>query len=464
MRKSVSRDKAAFLDRHRTFFPFANFGRYPHATRNAPPDAGLMHVGLSGSIRRTVEILRGGRAGAYRVTEGEKTTGTTEAGELLTVLVTDQDKYWVQSARGIKGWLERGAVASLADAEAIYAQLIRANPRNPVHYERRALIWLQNGQTDKLLADYNLAVQLGSKNSAVYVNRGVHWATQGEFDKAIADYDMAQRLGVAEPYLFVNRGVAQLAAGRADKAVGDFSAAIDRGEKSASIYLNRASAYLAAHEEIKAIDDLAEAIRLEPKNAAAYHQRGMVWQAMENWDQALADFDQALQLNPKHIPSFSSRGFLWFQRKEPAKAIADFDQVIQLNPKAAVAYNNRGYNRQLLQKYQEALADYEAAIRLAPKYVLAHQNKAWLLATCPEAAIRDGKQAVEAARTACELGQWKQWPDLKTLAAAYAESGDFAQAIQWQSKVLEMAPEDEQAEEQKALQSYKSSEPWRDVP
>lgn len=401
--------------------------------------------------------------GAYPVTDGRKATGATEAGEILTVLTADQDKYWIQSSRGVKGWIEQAAVVRLAEAEPIYSQLIRANPRSPVNYERRALIWLQSGATDKLLADYDRAVQLGSKNPAVYLNRGIQLATQGQFDKAIADYDMAGRLGVNEAYLFVNRGIAQLAAGHADKAVEDFSAAIQRGEKTASAYLNRAAAYQAANEEIKAIDDLTEAIRLEPKNPAAYHQRGMVWQTMENWDKAQADFGEALRLDPKYVPAYSSRGFLWFQRNEPAKAIADFDDVIRLNPKAAVAYNNRGYNRQMLKRYREALADYDEAIRLAPKYVLAHQNRGWLLATCPEDAIRNGKQAVESAKTACELGEWKHWPDLKALAAAYAEAGDFAQAVQWQTKTLEMAPADLRAEEQKALEAYKSNQPWRDA-
>ena len=91
--------------------------------------------------------------GAQPITDGERTTGTAEAGEVLTVLVTDQDKYWVQSARGVRGWVDAAAVVRLADAESVYAQLIRAQPREPRHYERRARLWQQNGQLDKMLAD-----------------------------------------------------------------------------------------------------------------------------------------------------------------------------------------------------------------------------------------------------------------------------------------------------------------------
>jgi tetratricopeptide (TPR) repeat protein len=146
---------------------------------------------------------------------------------------------------------------------------------------------------------------------------------------------------------------------------------------------------------------------------------------------------------------------------EPRKAIADFDRVLQLDPQSPLAYNNRGYNRQQLGEYRQALSDYERAIELAPDYALAYQNKAWLLATCADDQIRDGQRAVEAAKKACELSQWQHWPDLRTLAAASAEVGDFDQAVRWQSKVVELAAEDEKPEERKVLEQYKAGQPYR---
>ena len=64
---------------------------------------------------------------------------------------------------------------------------------------------------------------------------------------------------------------------------------------------------------------------------------------------------------------------------------------------------------------------------------------AWLRATCPEARVRNGKEAVEFATKACELSQWKNGSNIDTLAAAYAEAGDFDQAVKYQREVIQMS-------------------------
>src|SRR5262249_19208480 len=60
---------------------------------------------------------------------------------------------------------------------------------------------------------------------------------------------------------------------------------------------------------------------------------------------------------------------------------------------------------------------------------------AWLWATGPDG-VRDGKRAVEAATRACELTDWKENEFLDTLAAAYAEVGDFDKAVEYQKKAV----------------------------
>src|SRR5262249_39390449 len=80
--------------------------------------------------------------------------------------------------------------------------------------------------------------------------------------------------------------------------------------------------------------------------------------------------------------------------------------------------------------------DYREAIRLQPKLVSAHNNLAWLLATCPVDALRNGQEAVEHATFACNATGWSTPNNMGTFAAACAEVGDFDEAVRWQKKAL----------------------------
>ena len=83
-------------------------------------------------------------------------------------------------------------------------------------------------------------------------------------------------------------------------------------------------------------------------------------------------------------------------------------------------------------KYDQALADCDEIIRRYSDLPWVHRERAWILATCPDARIRDGKLAVAAATRAAELTNWKDWTVFPSLAAAYAEAGDFANAVRWE--------------------------------
>jgi tetratricopeptide (TPR) repeat protein len=129
------------------------------------------------------------------------------------------------------------------------------------------------------------------------------------------------------------------------------------------------------------------------------------------------------------------RGLFYLGQKDADKAIAEFNEVTRLTPKDARAYTNRARAWKLKGDYARASADCDEAIQIDPKSAAAHNARAWLWATCPDARLRDGRKAVESAKQACALaGAPATAACLDTLAAAYAEAGDFENAVRTQTR------------------------------
>ena len=71
-----------------------------------------------------------------------------------------------------------------------------------------------------------------------------------------------------------------------------------------------------------------------------------------------------------------------------------------------------------------------------------------------------------AAAQACELTEWRNAPWIDTLAAAYAEAGEFKRALEMQERALHTgkATESEQKEMRQRLSFYEQSQPFREKP
>jgi tetratricopeptide (TPR) repeat protein len=147
-----------------------------------------------------------------------------------------------------------------------------------------------------------------------------------------------------------------------------------------------------------------------------------------------------------------------------AEAAARYAEAVRLRPDYAEAHNNLGVLLARQGKTAEAAAHFAEAVRLKPDYADAHNNRAMILAACPVATYRDGTKAVEAATRACELTGWKIPGCLGTLAAAYAEAGDFDAAVAWQMRAIG-ALKDERAKDdyRSRLATYRAKRPYREA-
>ncbi len=282
--------------------------------------------------------------------------------------------------------------------------------------------------------------------------------------KAVSHWSEVIRSDPEDPAAFIGRGLAYREHREYDKAIADYSEALRLDPKSVAAYLNRGSVWSKKRDYDKAIADYTEAIRLDPKYAGAYSNRGAAWQTKGDYDKAIANYNEAIRLDPKDAVAYYNRGHAWQSKEDLGRAIADYSKALQLDPRFAPAFYNRGQASSSNGHYEDAIADFNEAIRLEPKYARPYDGRAWIWATCPDAKFRDGKRAVESALRACELEAASGRSNIGTLAAAYAEAGDFENAIKWQLRAVEIASAAEKAPLLTRLELFRSGKPFREDP
>lgn len=263
-------------------------------------------------------------------------------------------------------------------------------------------------------------------------NLGFVLIQKGEVDEAMAQFQQALQLNPKDPPSWNNVGNVLLHWGKVDEAIPYFQK---------SLQLN--SDYVEARNNL----------------GSALLQKGKV-------DQAIAQFQKGLQIDPNSVEALGNLGNVMLQEGKADEAIAYYQKALRLSPHNANLYNNLGNALSRQGHFEQAIAYYQAAIKLEPNNPSFLNNLAWLLATCPEAHVRDGQQAVQLAERVCLLTDYEQPQWICTLAAAYAETGRFEEAVAKSESARELAQAAGQPalalQSQKLLQLFKAHQPYRD--
>jgi tetratricopeptide (TPR) repeat protein len=154
---------------------------------------------------------------------------------------------------------------------------------------------------------------------------------------------------------------------------------------------------------------------------------------------AKRNIDAALRVDPKLWPALYIRAQIFKNEGKYDLAIQDCNETLRQYPGCVEASLLRASINVNLRKYAEALKEFNYLISLHPRPVTlarALSDRAWFQATCPDSSFRNGRQAVKDAKAACSIMQWKDEDMIDTLAAAYAETGDFDSAARYAAQAL----------------------------
>ena len=300
--------------------------------------------------------------------------------------------------------------------------------------------------------------------------RGLAYYRKGDNDAAIRDYDEVIRLNPTFASAYVTRGSAYMVKGWHEKALADFNEAIRIDPTFAQAYCDRADLEDDPRESDKALRDYERAIELAPDFQRAYFDRAVHFVRQREYEKAIPDLTHSIQLLPNDLDAYATRGKAYAKLGDHERAVADAKAAIKLKPTTEI-YLQRANDLHLLAtaynilgRPQLAARDFHEAVRLAPDDTGTLDAVAWFLATCPEERVRNGAEAVSFAKKACEISRWIDSNYVDTLAAGYAEAGDFEQATKYEQQSLKdpSLGSERRKEREERLHLYQLRKPYRE--
>jgi len=268
-------------------------------------------------------------------------------------------------------------------------------------------------------------------------------------------------LGSAEVARARQRGDELLRSGDAAGAISAYTDALVLAPDDRYLLGNRGLAYVARQEFTAAIADFDRALAFGPPEIAWLNNRAYAHHCLGQIDAAWGDYEAVVHLRPDDAYARQQRGTILSARNDWAGAVSEFDRALQSGEDSADLRADLG--RALTRRYQfaRAIRELSEAIRQEPDHLRAAYELAWLRATCPDPALRNGRQAVELARSLCDRAPRREPAYLAALAAAEAECGQFPEAIRAEEEALRLAPDAEREFHAGLLALFRAGRPFR---
>lgn len=394
----------------------------------------------------------------HAITGGDLSRAATALNDALKLEPEDPDLH--ARILALRAAVVGDGASRLADLD----KALELSPQNPEILRTRGLMYVQLGRPQDAMADLDRVVLLVPDQAGSYESRAMALMAAKDHDKALVDLNKAIELAPESPVPRLQRARLFLLRGEATPAIADLDAILDKSPEYEGALLIRSTAHKLAGHEAEAADDLEKVALTGGRSGSRLQKRAAVWTGLERFDEAAADLEAALESEPKNGALMMQIAELRLQQKQFTRAIELYNLTLELGGKNWMVRQRRGDALLAIGRQAEAIADYKDVLQAEGSNPGTLNNLAWVLATSPDDKLRDGEQAVELARRVCEITGYSKGFMLSTLAAAYAESGDFEQAKEWSQKALDAESDEKvRANLQKELQSYEAGKPWREL-
>jgi tetratricopeptide (TPR) repeat protein len=327
-------------------------------------------------------------------------------------------------------WRQCGMYANI---ETLWRTTLAWNPNSSLAHNNLGNFFLQNGRTDEAMEQFQKALKIEPRYALAHNNLGAALYQKGRVDEAVTHYQKALEIEPRYAQAHNNLGIVLFQKGQVDAAMAHFQ----------------------------------KALAIQPNNAEIYNNFGNALLGKGEAAGALRCFQKAVEIAPDFAGAQENLGMILFQKGQMDEAIVHYQKAVAIQPVNAEFQYNLGYALFLKGEARGAIAHYQRSLELQPQNAIAGKNLAWILATCPETSVRNGRKAVELAEQAARLSGGTNPIFIGTLAAAYAEAGRFPEAVEMAQRARQLAADQNNAALVDVLQMqiglYQAGSPFRDA-
>ena len=318
------------------------------------------------------------------------------------------------------------------------------------------------GRPREAIAHYQKALQINPDSANTHYNLANLLVAFNQPQEAAQHYKDTLRLKPNFAEAHNNYGAVLQRLGRPSESLPHFQDALRVKPNFVDAHANWGHSLRILGRPQEAIEHYQEALRLKPEYALVQFNYGESLRMLNRSQEAIPYYQETLRIEPNHIDAHNNLGNILQVSGRLEDAVTHYLEALRIKPDIFQVNYNCGVALQALRRPKESLERFEQALRLKPNSAEVHHRLAWVLATSPDEAVRNGKRAVEYAKRAVELVSSEHSILFDALAAAHAESGQFAEAVKWQEKAVELATGNLKDTLSARLKLYRQDQPYRD--
>lgn len=171
----------------------------------------------------------------------------------------------------------------------------------------------------------------------------------------------------------------------------------------------------------------------------AHNNLGVIALNSNRPDAATQHFREAIRVWPGADWVYRNLGHALYSQNRVDEAISVWKQGLEIQPSDSLTHALLGVALSHNHRYKDAIMHFERAVQIKPDFWFARSQWAWILATCPSNEVRNGRQAIQIATPLIEIAQNQSPKALDIVAAAYAEAGDFSNAVKFAQRAVELS-------------------------